>query len=111
MTMTLGQSLSICFAKYAKFDGRAPRSEYWWFMLFIVVVSCAAASINDTVYGVVAFGLLLPHLAVASRRLHDLDKSAWWLLLGLVPIANLVVLVWFCMKGSQGPNRFGELSS
>jgi uncharacterized membrane protein YhaH (DUF805 family) len=109
--MTLGQSISICFAKYAKFDGRAPRSEYWWFMLFIFLVSCAAASINDTVYGVVAFGLLLPHLAVASRRLHDLDKSAWWLLLGLVPIANLVLIVWFCMKGTEVSNRFGESSS
>lgn len=107
--MTLGQSLSVCFSKYVNFDGRAGRSEYWWFMLFIFLVSCAAASINDTVYGVVAFALLLPHLAVASRRLHDLDKSAWWLLLGFVPIANLLLIVWFCMKGTDTANRFGPL--
>lgn len=104
--MTLGESISVCFAKYTKFDGRACRSEYWWFMLFIFLVCGVAIAINDIVYGVVAFGLLLPHLAVASRRLHDLDKTAWWLLLGLVPIVNLVLLVWFCMKGSEGPNRF-----
>ena len=107
--MTLGQSLSVCFSKYVNFDGRASRSEYWWFMLFIFLVSCAAASINDTVYGVVAFALLLPHLAVASRRLHDLDKSAWWLLLGFVPIANLLLIIWFCMKGTDAANRFGVL--
>lgn len=106
--MTLGESISTCFSKYAKFDGRAARSEYWWFMLFIFLVSCIATSINDTVYGIVAIALLVPHLAVASRRLHDLDKTAWWLLLGLVPIANIVLLVWFCMKGTQGPNRFGD---
>ena len=107
--MTLGQAISECFSKYAKFDGRASRSEYWWFMLFIFLVSCAAASMNDTVYGVVAFALLLPHFAVASRRLHDLDKSAWWLLLGLVPLANLLLIVWFCMKCTYAVNRFGPL--
>ncbi len=108
--MTLGESISTCFVKYVKFDGRATRSEYWWFMLFIFLVSCVAATINDAFYGVVAFALLLPHLAVASRRLHDLNKTTWWLLLGLVPIANLLLLIWFCMKGTSGPNRFGEPS-
>ena len=52
--MTLGESISVCFAKYATFSGRACRSEYWWFMLFIFLVSAAAISINDTVYGLVA---------------------------------------------------------
>ena len=106
--MTLGESIRVCFAKYATFSGRACRSEYWWFMLFIFLVSAAAISINDTVYGLVALGLLLPHLAVAARRLHDINKSAWWLLLGLIPIVNLVLVIWFCMKGVEGVNRFNE---
>ena len=108
--MTLSESIGTCFSKYAKFDGRAARSEYWWFMLFIFLVSGAAASINDSVSGVLAFAFLLPHLAVASRRLHDLDRTAWWLLLGLVPIANILLLIWFCMKGTSGPNRYGDAS-
>jgi uncharacterized membrane protein YhaH (DUF805 family) len=106
--MILGESITVCFDKYAKFDGRASRSEYWWFYLFAILASLAAWGwYNTTVAGVVSFALLLPMLSVASRRLHDIDKSSWWLLLGTVPIANLVLIYWYCQKGTDGPNQYG----
>jgi uncharacterized membrane protein YhaH (DUF805 family) len=52
--------------------------------------------------------LVIPSLAGTARRLHDINKSAWWLLLGLIPIVNLVLVIWFCMKGVEGVNRFNE---
>ena len=106
--MTLGESLTLCFGKYAKFDGRASRSEYWWFFFFAFLASLSAwACYNTTVAGVVSFALLLPMFSVASRRLHDLDKNSWWLLLGAVPIANFVLVYWYCQKGTDGPNQYG----
>jgi uncharacterized membrane protein YhaH (DUF805 family) len=105
--MNLGQSIKVCLSKYADFSGRASRSEYWWFMLFGVLISCAGASINDTVYGLVCLALLLPHLAVAVRRLHDINHSAWWILLLFIPIANIVIIIWFCMRGTVGSNEYG----
>ncbi len=105
--MTFIDSIKTCFSKYATFTGRASRSEFWWFVLFYVLVNCAATQINTTVYGLVSLGLLLPSLAVGARRLHDLDKSGWWLLLGFIPIANLVLLYWDCKMGTEGDNKHG----
>ncbi|MBN8872039.1 MAG: DUF805 domain-containing protein [Rhodospirillales bacterium] len=113
---SFGISIQICLRKYASFAGRAPRAEYWWFVLFEILVQLAANMIDHaletTPPGLVgplaSLALLLPALAVAARRLHDIDRSAWWLLLYLVPVVGwLVLLVWHCTRGTRGPNRFG----
>ena len=106
-------AIKICFAKYIDFSGRAARPEYWWFVLFFIIVYVVAA-ILDGVIGtyfiltaLVGLGFLIPTIAAAVRRLHDTDRSGWWYLLALVPIGNIVLLVFLCLKGTDGQNRFG----
>lgn len=111
--MGFGEAISSCFGKYAGFSGRAPRSEYWYFILFYVLVLIVATVIDAVVIGyplvqgIASIAMLLPTLAVGARRLHDLDRTGWWLLLAFVPIANILLLVWFCMKGTTGANQYG----
>ena len=104
--------------KYAVFSGRSRRKEYWFFFLFNVIVSIVLAVVDMAILGsedgagilsiVYALGVLIPSLAVSIRRLHDIDKSGWWLLIGLIPaIGGLVLLIFACMAGTQGDNRFG----
>lgn len=113
---TLGNSVSICLKKFAVFQGRAPRAEYWWFSLFMAIIGIileGAGHALDSqailaVYGLVSLALILPSLAVTARRLHDLDRSGWWMLLWIVPVIGWIVLfIWFCTRGTSGDNRFG----
>ncbi|UVC09161.1 DUF805 domain-containing protein [Rhizobium sp. TH2] len=104
---------TVLVQKYANFSGRAMRSEYWWYTLFAVVVSVVLYLI-DTMLGTQLlqpiFGLatLLPGIGVCVRRLHDLDKSGWWVLIAFIPlIGALVLLYWFCQPGTPGDNQFG----
>jgi uncharacterized membrane protein YhaH (DUF805 family) len=107
------------FSKYATFAGRAPRSEFWFWTLFAFLGSLVA-SIVDVVLGVDFEGtggpvnglfnlaILIPNLAVSVRRLHDVDRSGWWLLLIFIPIIGLIVLLWWDLtRGTSGDNRFG----
>lgn len=99
--------------KYVTFSGRARRKEYWMFMLIHIIV-CAILSVIDkaigaqvllTIYGL---AVLLPSLAVLSRRLHDSGRSAWWILICLVPFIGQIVLIIFAVLDSQpGQNKFG----
>lgn len=105
---------------YADFSGRAPRAEYWWFAL-AEIVAFLVASILDSILGlhlggsgigifylIVALGLLIPALAVSVRRLHDTDRSGWWLLIAIIPlIGAIALLVFMLLEGNQEPNRFG----
>ncbi len=100
--------------KYVTFDGRARRSEFWFFILFTILLSVVTSAI-DAVTGIGILGpiaslaVFLPGLAVSVRRLHDTGRSGWWYLLIFVPVVGLIVLViWFCAKGTPGANRFGE---
>lgn len=106
------------FGKYVTISGRAPRSEYWWWFLFVVLGQIVFGIFDSILFGrgpnpgilTSLFGLaiLLPSICVAGRRLHDRDMSAWWLLLGLVPLIGFLVLLYFyATKGTDGPNRFG----
>jgi uncharacterized membrane protein YhaH (DUF805 family) len=147
-----GEAISTCFSKYVTFSGRASRSEYWFFVLFLVLGGIAATIIDAIIFpgsltsesggpfnAIFSLATLLPSLAVSWRRLHDLDRSGWWIggfylamivvvvvavaiasssgedavfaVIGVIAIAALiygiVLLVWFCQRGTPGPNRFG----
>jgi uncharacterized membrane protein YhaH (DUF805 family) len=112
--MSFADAVRTCLSKYVDFQGRAMRSEYWWFVLFTIIVEIVTTVIDRGVLGypvlytIAALGLILPSLAVAVRRLHDTDRSGWWLLISLIPLIGAILLiVWFCTKGSVGQNRFG----
>ncbi|MFT3890150.1 MAG: DUF805 domain-containing protein [Anaerolineales bacterium] len=95
-TLTFFESIRVCLTKYADFNGRASRSEFWWFALFITLVSAASVYVSQNVYYIFQIAVLLPFLAVGARRLHDIGKSGWWQLFLLVPIGGLVVLgIWW----------------
>lgn len=108
--MTFVDSIKTCFSKYADFKGRASRSEYWWFMLFYVIVYVAlmvlAATLETPLLAVAILALFIPILAVSARRLHDTDRSGWMMLIGLIPLVGLLVIYFMIQEGKE-PNRFG----
>jgi len=111
--MNFGDSIKLGFSNYVNFTDRACRSEYWYWILF-VFIGYIVAEIIDAVIGKPIFytlftlGVLIPNIAIGVRRLHDLDRSGWWLLLSFIPLVGAIILiVWFCSKGTDGPNRFG----
>jgi DNA-binding CsgD family transcriptional regulator len=91
-TTTFFDSIQTCFKKYSDFQGSASRSEFWWFFLFIVIVTSVLVLINEIIGEIFLILTLLPFLAVGSRRLRAVGKSAWELLYLLIPIAGLVIL-------------------
>ncbi len=111
------QTIESGFHNYVNFSGRSARSEYWYWYLFFILVAFATGLIDFALFPrsnispintIAELALLLPTLAVSVRRLHDLDRSGWWLFLGLIPIIGAIwLLVWFCTRGTVGPNRFG----
>ena len=118
--MTIWTAVNSCFEKYSTFQGRASRSEYWYFFLFSLI--CAVLlQIADYSLGIVfwpiGFGYcslgwfvitILPNISVTVRRLHDTNRSGWWYWLGAVPlVGGIILIVWACTKGTQGTNRFG----
>lgn len=104
--MTFGESIKVCFSKYADFTGRAVRSEFWWWTLFTFLVSLATGLLSEMVSGLFSLATILPSLAVGARRLHDTDRSGWWQLLWFIPVIGwIILLVWFIQEGKE-PNRF-----
>jgi uncharacterized membrane protein YhaH (DUF805 family) len=121
--------------KYAEFSGRARRREFWLFWLFLIgieilfsiLIGAAGGSmmaVSDPSAGLAAFSgpaktmfglycllmlaLLIPSVAVSFRRLHDTDRTAWWLLIGLIPLlGGLVLLIFYLLDGTPGPNKYG----
>ena len=117
--MGFGEAIQSGFRNYVGFSGRASRSEYWWWFLFAFLIGIAANIVDRSLGGgmagvgllggIVALALLLPNIAIGIRRLHDRDKSGWWLLLVLIPLIGAIIqIIWFIMRGTPGPNRFGE---
>ncbi len=114
----------VVLKNYANFNGRARRAEYWYFTLVNVLIilpfyiigfvgaasdSSAIAMLGFAVYGIAALGLLVPGLAVAVRRLHDLNKSGWYYFIALIPIiGGIILLVWFCTDGNRFTNNYGD---
>jgi uncharacterized membrane protein YhaH (DUF805 family) len=93
--MTFQESVKVCFTKYADFAGRATRSEYWWFALFVVLVSAATSVVSNTLGTLFSLAVLVPSLAAAARRLHDTNRSGWWQLIALMPVIGTIVLIVF----------------
>jgi len=125
--MSFFQSIGEAFRNYFNFHGRACRSEFWYFQLFWLIGFFVFLMIDNMIqvsHGTTYSGrriepgpgplallfwliLLIPDLALSVRRLHDIDKSGWWLLLGFVPFGGLVLLFWSVSEGTGGFNRFG----
>jgi len=125
--MGFTDAIKSVLSNYANFNGRAPRSEYWWWVLALIIISFIASLIDAMVIvpvlgadlaaksgglpisTIVSLALLIPNIAVAVRRLHDRDMSGWWILIGFVPVIGfLVLLFWYVQRGTDGPNRFGD---
>lgn len=90
--MTFPQAIRVCLTKYAEFHGRASRAEFWWFALFVTLVAGALGYVHENVAAIFMIAVLLPFLAAGARRLNDVDKSPWWLLILLAPVGGLVAL-------------------
>jgi uncharacterized membrane protein YhaH (DUF805 family) len=108
----------VALRKYAVFSGRARRKEYWFFTLFYflvllllgVVSELAGPGAEDALIflaGAFFLALFLPALAVTVRRLHDVGRSGWWILLGLVPLGDIVLLIFTLLPSQPGQNRYG----
>jgi uncharacterized membrane protein YhaH (DUF805 family) len=100
--------------RYAQFDGRAGRAEFWWYFLASFIISAIlgilaqTSGIFNVISGIYGLAVLIPGLAVAVRRLHDTNRSGWWLLIGLIPIVGIIVLIVFCAAPSDtGSNQYG----
>jgi uncharacterized membrane protein YhaH (DUF805 family) len=117
--MSLPDAVRSALTQYATFTGRARRSEYWYFFLASLLASIVAAIIDGilgtsgqfgstgVIGGLLSLALLLPGLAVSVRRLHDIDKSGWFVLIGIIPIVGAIILiVWFC-QDSKPANQYG----
>jgi len=89
---TFFESIRLCLVKYAKFNGRASRAEFWWFALFVILVASALVYLSEALGSVFLIAMLLPFLAAGSRRLHDAGKSGWWQLFLLAPVGGIVLL-------------------
>jgi uncharacterized membrane protein YhaH (DUF805 family) len=109
----------LALQKYATFSGRSRRREYWFFVLFYVIIFVALDFVDDLIglrnargvgilSGLFALAMLIPSLAVAVRRLHDIGRTGWWLLIGIVPLIGPIVLLVFALLDSQpGANDYG----
>ena len=116
-------SMFLPLKRYADFQGRSGRKEYWMFLLFQIMVSIAVnlvsfigasmdsglvAGLAAVVAGVFGLAMFIPGIAVSARRMHDIDKSGWQLLWSFLPLVGLIILIIFMAKqGTTGPNRFG----
>ena len=129
--MTFSESIRTCFSKFVTWEGRAARSEYWYFVLFGFLCQIAAGIVDSVlgtgfkyndpmtgevqsmfygwVYLLTGLALFLPSLAALVRRLHDSDRSGWWYWIALVPLIGVILLVvWLASRGTNGSNRFGS---
>lgn len=127
--MTFSESIRTCIGKYVTFSGRAVRSEFWWFALFVFAGNMLLGIVDSLLFGTTVttdtgfsastdtpilsgiFGLamLLPMISVAVRRLHDVGRSGWWYWIALVPLVGFILLiVWWATDGNRGPNGYGE---
>ena len=104
--MTFGQAIKTCFMKYSDFSGRASRSEYWWFILFVALAAAVLGALSPRVSLAFHVAMILPMLSAGARRLHDTNLSGWLQLLCLVPVAGWLVVVILMAREAREPNRY-----
>ncbi len=116
--MNFTTAVKTCFAKYLDWNGRALRSEFWWWMLFSLFASLTLGVVDSAVFGtsfedtgvpelLFTLGTMLPSLFVGTRRLHDVGRSGWWQLISITIIGILLLLYWWIIEGNQGDNDYG----
>lgn len=108
----------VVLERYAQFDGRSARPEFWWYVLAGVIINVVlnllstASDIFTILAYIYALAVLIPGIAVAIRRLHDTGKSGWFLLLGLIPcIGAIILIVFWATEGTRGPNQYGATAT
>jgi len=119
--MQFKEAVHTCFKKYATFTGRATRSEFWYWTLFTFIVSIGLSIIGTAIFGpqnvgnndilnnIFALATILPGIAVTARRLHDVNRSGWWMLISFTIIGIFFpLLYWYAQESDAGPNEFGE---
>ena len=117
--MDFQTSIKTCFNKYVVFSGRASRSEFWWFVLFILIISMIGWVVDVMIFGypaevtgpmgwIITIATILPSLAVGARRLHDTDKTGWWQLLWITIVGGILVLIWQATMGEKKKNKYGS---
>lgn len=119
--MSFTESIKSAFSNYAVFKGRASRPAFWYFYLFTAIVAfvliglqAAMASSNFApviaiVIPIWSLAVLLPTIGLVIRRLHDTDRSGWWILVGFVPLVGfLILIVFLAMPGTPGDNKYGS---
>ena len=112
--MSFTDAIKSVFSQYAGFSGRARRSEYWYFTLFNFIISTVFSLLGQKIGffsiigGLFSLAVLIPGLAVAVRRLHDIGKSGWFLLFILIPLVGAIILIiWDCQDSQPGDNAYG----
>ena len=123
--MSFTDAVRSGFRNWNKLGGRASRSEFWFWYLFLIAVSFGylflygallsrlgvIASLLAVIVIVIGFVSIVPSFTMTVRRLHDTNRSGWWLLIALIPFGSLVILVFYCLDGTQGSNKYGDRPS
>ena len=104
---------SVILKNYVNFQGRATRAEFWWFFLFNFIVGLILSlfgKAGTALQGIWSLAILLPQLGLSARRLHDINKSGWLLLLGLIPVVGWIILIiWWAKEGDPTENQYGPV--
>ena len=113
--MNFFNAIKFGFKKYAKCSGRASRSEFWYWMLFVTILKLGIVIVGTStdspsilaLFTLVPIILFIPTIAVAARRLQDTNRSQWWWLLSITVVGLIPLIIWWCQKGTDGDNRYG----
>lgn len=104
---------SVILKNYVNFEGRATRAEFWWFFLFNFIVGLIFGlfgKVGTILSGIWSLAILLPQLGLGVRRLHDINKSGWYWLIGLIPIVGWIILIiWWAQPGERTENQYGPM--